>query len=146
MWSSLDAAWVAPIKLALVINGAQGPGQSSMAISHRLSPKPELGHLVGNHHIRRAAWAANFHTSAPGKGPELICDDSVSQLHSDQQGARLTLNSGRQLTARLVVAADSRHSTTRRHMGISADLHDYGRSMVVSCMTHDEPHHATAVE
>ena len=146
IWSHLGDECIAAIKVALVMNGPQGPGQSRMAISHSLSPKPELGHLVGNHHIRRAAWAANFNTSEPGEAPELRCGESVAQLHTDSQGARVTLDSGQQLTARLVVAADSRHSTTRRHMGINADLHDYGRSMVVTCMTHDKPHHDTAVE
>jgi len=146
IWSHLGDECIAAIKLALVMNGPQGPGQSSMAISHSLSPKPELGHLVGNHHIRRAAWAANFNTTDPGETPELLFGESVSQLRTDAHGAHVTLESGRQIAARLVVAADSRHSTTRRHMGISADLHDYGRSMVVTCMTHDQPHHATAVE
>lgn len=146
IWSHLGDECVAAIKVALVMNGPQGPGQSRMAISHILSPKPELGQLVGNHHIRRAAWAANFHTTDPGESPELLCGKSVSQLRTDTKGAVVTLDSGQQITARLVVAADSRHSTTRRHMGINADLHDYGRSMVVTCMTHDAPHHATAVE
>ena len=31
-------------------------------------------------------------------------------------------------------------------MGIAADLHDFGRSMLVCCMTHDEPHHHAAWE
>ncbi|MBA4265152.1 MAG: hypothetical protein C0453_08730 [Comamonadaceae bacterium] len=146
IWSHLSGDCIAAIKVALVMNGPQGPGQSRMAISHSLSPKPELGHLVGNHHIRRAAWAASFGATGAGEPPELLCGESVSQLRTDAHGAHVTLESGRQITARLVVAADSRHSTTRRHMGINADLHDYGRSMVVTCMTHDKPHHATAVE
>lgn len=146
VWQHLGNGHIAALKVALVMNGPHGTGQSRMAISHTLSPKPELGHLVGNHHIRRAAWLANFGDTAHGGAPELCGGDSVDRLHTDGRGARVTLASGRELTARLVVAADSRHSNTRRSMGISAELHDYGRSMVVCRMTHDQPHHATAWE
>ncbi len=146
LWPHLSEGCVAAIKVALVMNGPLGPGQSRMAISHSLSPKPELGQLVGNHHIRRAAWAANFCSTDPGDAPTVLCGEGVSRLHTDAKGARVTLDSGQELSARLVVAADSRYSTTRRHMGIDADMHDYGRSMLVTCMTHDQPHHATAVE
>jgi ubiquinone biosynthesis UbiH/UbiF/VisC/COQ6 family hydroxylase len=56
------------------------------------------------------------------------------------------LTSGTTLSARLAVAADSRHSSTRRAMGIPADMHDYGRTMLVCNMTHEQPHHETAWE
>ena len=61
-------------------------------------------------------------------------------------GWRVLLASGAVLKSRLLVAADSRFSTTRRAMGIAADLHDFGRSMLVCCMTHDEPHNHAAWE
>jgi ubiquinone biosynthesis UbiH/UbiF/VisC/COQ6 family hydroxylase len=31
-------------------------------------------------------------------------------------------------------------------MGIAADMHDFGKSMLVCCMTHDKPHHHAAWE
>ena len=143
LWQRLGDANIAPLKDALVFDGAAGRGQQRMLISHRLSPKPELGFLVANHHIRRAAFEAAMQE---GDAPELRCGQQVTQIHSDEHAAHIRLASGEHLSAPLVVAADSRHSSTRRAMGIPADLHDYGRTMLVCNMTHELPHHETAWE
>lgn len=143
IWPLLGEANVAPLRDALVLDGGAGPGQQRMTISHQLSPRTELGFLVANHQIRRAVFEAAMEA---GDEPELLCGEQVAQVHADAQGARVTLASGRTLGARLLVAADSRHSSTRRAMGIPADLHDYGRTMLVCNMTHQQPHHQTAWE
>jgi ubiquinone biosynthesis UbiH/UbiF/VisC/COQ6 family hydroxylase len=147
IWPRLGDTNIAPLKDALVLDGGAGRGQQRMVISHRLSPKPELGFLVANHHIRRAAFeAAMAPADETGEPPELRCGQQVTHLHSDDHAAHLQLASGERLSAALVVAADSRHSSTRRAMGIPADLHDYGRTMLVCNMTHELPHHETAWE
>ena len=46
--------------------------------------------------------------------------------------------------ARLLVAADSRFSLTRRAMGVGASMHDFGRTMLVCQMTHEVPHNHVA--
>ena len=143
IWPRLGNAHIAPLKDALVLDGSAGRGQQRMLISHALSPKPELGFLVANHHIRRAAFEAAMEA---GDAPELRCGQQVTHIHSDEHAAHLQLASGERLSAPLVVAADSRHSSTRRAMGIPADLHDYGRTMLVCNMTHRQPHHETAWE
>ena len=143
IWPLLGESNVAPLRDALVLDGGAGPGQQRMTISHQLSPRTELGFLVANHQIRRAVFEAAMEA---GDEPELLCGEQVAQVHADAQGARVTLASGRTLGARLLVAADSRHSSTRRAMGIPADLHDYGRTMLVCNMTHQQPHHQTAWE
>jgi len=147
IWPLLGEANIAPLRDALVLDGGAGPGQQRMLISHQLSPKPELGFLVANHHIRRAVFeAALAPDDVSGTAPSLLCGEQVTQIHTDASGAHLTLASGQRLSAQLVVAADSRHSTTRRAMGIPADMHDYGRTMLVCNMTHEQPHHETAWE
>lgn len=148
LWSRLGEAHIAPLRDALVLDGGAGRSQSRMHISHTLSPKPELGYLVANHHIRRAAFEAAMATDrdSPGTPPTLHSEQQVTHIHTDVHGAHLTLASGTTLSARLAVAADSRHSSTRRAMGIPADLHDYGRTMLVCNMTHEQPHHETAWE
>lgn len=147
IWPLLGDENVAPLRDALVMDGGFGPGQSRMHISHRLGSRPELGHLVANQQIRRAAFEAAL---APeddlGAPPLLRCEQQVTQIRTQAQAAQVTLSGGDVLSARLVVAADSRHSSTRRAMGISADMHDYGRTMLVCNMTHEQPHHQTAWE
>ena len=95
-----------------------------------------------------ASWAAFEAAMGDGEGtaPQLRCGQQVTGIQADAQSARLTLAGGETLSARLVVAADSRHSSTRRAMGIAADMHDYGRTMLVCNMTHPQPHHETAWE
>jgi ubiquinone biosynthesis UbiH/UbiF/VisC/COQ6 family hydroxylase len=146
IWPLLGQAHVAPLKDALVLDGHPARRQARMRIGHELSPCDELGFLVGNHHIRRAAWQASFGSAQAGRSLTLLDGRRVVQIRTDAEAAHATLDNGRTLTARLAVAADSRHSLTRRAMGIGADLHDYGRTMLVCQMTHDEPHHATAWE
>ena len=144
LWPLLGDAHIAPLKDALVIDGGVGTRQSRMTIGHALSSQPELGFLVANHHIRRAAFEAAM-ADGPGQ-PTLRCGEQVIHIRTDAREARLTLASGDTLSAALVVAADSRHSSTRRAMGIAADMHDYGRTMLVCNMTHPQPHHETAWE
>ena len=147
IWPLIGEAHIAPLRDALVLDGNAGPRQNRMTISHTLSTQPELGFLVANHRIRCAAFeAAMAPADASGEPPELRWDSPVTQIHTDSQGAWATLASGETLTANLIVAADSRHSSTRRSMGITADLHDYGRTMLVCNMRHQQPHHETAWE
>jgi ubiquinone biosynthesis UbiH/UbiF/VisC/COQ6 family hydroxylase len=144
LWPLLGDANIAPLKDALVLDGGVGTRQSRMTISHALSTQPELGFLVANHHIRRAAFEAAM-AEGPGQ-PTLRCGEQVTRIQTDAHSAQLTLSSGETLTSALVVAADSRHSSTRRAMGIAADMHDHGRTMLVCNMTHALPHHETAWE
>jgi ubiquinone biosynthesis UbiH/UbiF/VisC/COQ6 family hydroxylase len=147
IWPRLGDPHIAPLRDALVLDGGSGPRQPSMTISHTLSAQSELGFLVANHHIRRAAFEAAMAPADPdGAPPVLYCDSPVAQIRTDEDGAAVTLSQGNTLTANLVVAADSRHSGTRRAMGIPADLHDYGRTMLVCNMTHEQPHFETAWE
>ncbi|WP_342236956.1 hypothetical protein [Inquilinus sp. OTU3971] len=53
---------------------------------------------------------------------------------------------GRALSARLVVAADSRFSEMRRIFGIPTRMRDFGRSMLVCRAIHEVPHDHTAWE
>jgi ubiquinone biosynthesis UbiH/UbiF/VisC/COQ6 family hydroxylase len=145
LWPLLGEANIAPLKDALVLDGGVGARQSRMRISHKLSPRSELGFLVANHQIRRAAFEAAM-GEGEGPAPELRCNQQVTGIRTDAQSAQLTLASGETLRARLIVAADSRHSSTRRAMGIAADMHDYGRTMLVCNMTHPQPHQETAWE
>lgn len=146
LWARLPAHAASPLRDAKVLNGAH---PFSMVISHTDAPAAaggqshsELGFLVGNHHIRRAA----FETVMADQPPDLWCGQAVEMVESHTDRACVRLADGRVFTTALLVAADSRHSSTRRHLGVAADLHDFGRSMLVCTMTHDQPHHHTAWE
>jgi ubiquinone biosynthesis UbiH/UbiF/VisC/COQ6 family hydroxylase len=138
-----DAAALSPLRDARVLNG---PSPFAMVIGHGLTQRSELGWLVSNHLIRRAAWDAVQDSIARHGDITLIAADGVARTQIDAQAAQVTLASGAQLQARLLVAADSRFSATRRAVGIGASQHDFGRTMLVCQVTHDEPHHHAAWE
>ena len=143
LWERFDPQAPSPLRDAKVMNGAS---PFAMVIDHTLGGRSELGWLVSNHLIRRAAFEAVQASIEANSDITLLTGESVTQARTDSAGAHVTLSGGAQLTARLLIAADSRFSSTRRAMGIAADLHDFGRSMLLCTMTHDEPHHHVAWE
>ncbi len=101
-----------------------------------------LGYLVANYAIRRAL----FQEVQAHQNIELLLEQEVSAVSSDDARAQLLLASGECLSAPLVVAADSRFSATRRMMGIGAKMRDYGRVMIVCNMRHSLSHESKAQE
>jgi len=143
LWERIEPHALSPLRDARVMNG---PSPFAMVIDHALGRRSELGWLVSNHLIRRAAFECVQQSRQENGDITLITGDAVAGVRTDADAAQVTLASGALLKARLLVAADSRFSTTRRAMGIAADLHDFGRSMLVCCMTHEQPHHHAAWE
>jgi len=102
----------------------------------------ELGYLLANHLIRKAAYAAV--KSSPAI--TLRTEAQVLNIQTDANQAQITLADGEIINAKLVIAADSRFSETRRAMGIAADIHDFGKTMMVCVMDHPISHEHTAWE
>jgi ubiquinone biosynthesis UbiH/UbiF/VisC/COQ6 family hydroxylase len=139
----IDKADIAPLVDAKVIDG---PSSFSMVIGHELGGRSELGWLVSNHLIRQAAWQGVQQAMASHADITLMTGEKVTAVQTDATAGHVTLASGRTLTAKLVVAADSRFSSTRRMMGIAAHMHDFGKNMLVCAMTFEKPHGFAAWE
>lgn len=138
-WPRIPADAVSKIREARVVNGRSSyflhfePGDSR---------KKELGHIVANHLIRKAV----YETLEGFANVDLMTGVEVQSVSTDHQAAAVHLSDGRTLESTLLVAADSRFSKTRRDLGISADMHDFGRTAVVCRMAHDKPHSDIAYE
>ncbi|SAK52312.1 ubiquinone biosynthesis hydroxylase [Caballeronia pedi] len=143
VWERIDAHAKSQLSDARILNGSS---PFALKIGHALSGHAELGWLVSNHLIRRAAFGAVESLAASGAAVRVMASERVIDVDTDACGARVRLESGKTLAARMIVAADSRFSATRRMMGIAADMHDFGKSMLVCSMTHDAPHEHTAWE
>ena len=137
MWQRVEAERVAPLREARVLDG-----DSPDSLRFARAGVDALGWLVPNHLIRRAALAAALAHPAI----TLIGDARVTALDIDADAGTVTLADGRRLRAALVVAADSRFSGTRRLAGIGAQMHDFGRSVVVGRVAHERPHDGVAWE
>lgn len=96
-------------------------------------PVRALGEIL----MRRAAQQAEVQTWCPAR---------VEALTPGDQGQRLTLEGGRTLDARLVVAADGAGSAVRRLLGVDAQCRDYAQSAIVTAVRVTRPSDGCAYE
>lgn len=139
LWQGIADDQIAAIRRARVINGNTA---GSLGFDPEGSGVGALGYLVANRLIRKAAFEAALSRSAVS----LSTDVSVERIEIARDEAVVHLAGGERVRAPLVIAADSRHSASRRQMGIAADTRDFGRSVIVCRLAHDGPADATAYE
>ncbi|TDP63143.1 ubiquinone biosynthesis UbiH/UbiF/VisC/COQ6 family hydroxylase [Roseateles toxinivorans] len=139
LWQQLPPAEIAPLREARVIDGG---GPSMLRFEPEEASDAPLGWLVPNHRIRHAALKAATSRSAV----RLLCEARVSALSIVTDRASVRLDDGREFSAALLVAADSRLSQSRRLAGIGAAMHDFGRSVVVGPVAHERDHQGIAWE
>ncbi|TAM00286.1 MAG: FAD-dependent hydroxylase [Paraburkholderia sp.] len=142
LWERIEDVAKSRLVNAKVFNGASS---RALQIGHELSDHQELGWLVANQLIRKAAFDVVEEGRASNR-IELLTSEEVVGIENGRETIEASLASGRKLSARLLIAADSRFSLTRRMMGIGADMRDFGKSMLVCYMTHEKPHDHTAWE
>lgn len=138
-WDRLGPSDVAPLRSARVLNG---PSLHGLSVTPGADGDAELGFLVPNDRIRRAAYAC----IEQQPGVSLLTDTAVATASFDGALPQLQFADGRSVSARLVVAADSRFSSVRREAGIPADMHDFGKTMLVCRMALEKPHGGEALE
>ncbi|MBT4519013.1 MAG: 5-demethoxyubiquinol-8 5-hydroxylase UbiM [Halieaceae bacterium] len=130
---------ISPIKEAKVLDG---DSPYVLHFDYRRVCDDALGYLISNHLIRKAL----YQEVKAASNVEMVFDSSVKSISPAVDSACVTLSNGTEITSRLVVAADSRFSESRRMMGVSASMQDFGRTIVVCQMQHDEPHQGVAYE
>ncbi len=139
MWEKIPADEIGFIRKARVLNGASA---FALQFDNLRSGADYLGRILPNHLIRRAAYAS----VQPMENVSLLAGAAVTQVQTNTTEGVVTLESGTSLHAPLVVAADSRFSQTRRMMGLSASMLDFGRVVIVCEMHHERSHDDTAYE
>jgi ubiquinone biosynthesis UbiH/UbiF/VisC/COQ6 family hydroxylase len=139
LWERIDPHAISPLRDARVFNGSS---LFSLNIGHDDAQTNELGYLISNHHIRKAAYEAATSSLAITLKTEVL----VKSIQTKADGVEVTLADGEIILAKLLIGADSRFSETRRAMGIAADMHDFGKTMMVCVMEHPVSHEHTAWE
>ena len=138
-WQRLPAEDIQPLREARVRNGT---GERPLRFDPPGDGGGVLGHLVPNHRIREALFAETAATDRI----ELITGTAVDAVRDEPEATVVTLQDGRSLRTRLLVAADSRFSRIRSMRGIGASTRTFGKTMMVCRVAHDEDHEQTAVE
>lgn len=113
----------------------RGPG--SLSFDAAEIGEPDLGHIVGNPRVQRAALDA---FRAAGGITEAA---SLSALGFDARSVSL-LADGRRRSASLVVGADGGRSLVRRAAGLELETQDYQQVGVVANLHSERPHEHTA--
>lgn len=143
MWSHIPANEIYPLRDAKVVNGrSHYQLHFKQPTQARGKPADSLGFLISNHHIRRAAYQA----IQPFSNIHLMCGEDVSHVSTNKQEVQIQLKNGQTGHGQLLVAADSRFSNTRRQLGISAQMRDFGRTIIVFRMQHTLSNNHSAYE
>lgn len=138
-WQRIGEDKIQMVREAKVIDG-ESP--YAMHFDYREVCDDTLGYIISNHNIRKSVYEeAKTH-----KNINLICDESVDTIHTDAAMAEVKLNNGERINAALIVAADSRFSNSRRTMGISTSMKDFGKVAIVCKAKHELEHNDTAYE
>ena len=117
-WPYIEAMRSAPYRRMLVWENDEQEGTLFDAAE---LGEAELGHIIENRIVQLACQQA----LAQHDNVELICPDLLQSLSEQGDHCLVTLGSGRQFAARLVVAADGAQSAARRLAGIGINSHDY---------------------
>ena len=143
MWDLIPKDEIYPLRDAKVLNGQSDyqlhfpqPTQA------RGEPADCLGYLISNHNIRKAA----YEVVSKLENVTILTGTGVKEVKTSEDEAQIILENGEVLSDRLLLAADSRFSQTRRQLGISSDMHDYSRTMFVCRMKHTLSNQHTAYE
>lgn len=106
------------------------------------APGEPFGHIVDNDFTRAALVK---HVTA-AKHITLFAPAELSELEQNESAALVTLSSGEQLQAPLVLACDGKFSKLRDRVGIKHKWIDYNQTAIVCTLNHEYPHEGLALE
>ncbi|MFV0473649.1 MAG: FAD-dependent monooxygenase, partial [Pikeienuella sp.] len=128
----------------LVTDGRVGEGAASLFLhlDHRDPAGGGFGAMVEDRRLRPAVYAAL--AEAPGT---TIRREARAVSTREGPGRRIAvLESGEEISARLILAADGRESPLRKAAGIERLSWSYGQNGLVSAVAHELPHQGFAHE
>ena len=148
-WQRLHEHERGCIREAIVHDGPVGQ-RATLDIVAEGSGADFLGRIVPNHALRRTAWEVASQTEGVtlithARVTQVLTTDTCAEVHYTTQDSGVRVEAPT-LRAPLVVAADSRYSAVRRMLGVGAQMHDFGRSVIVCRLSHTQPHEDKAHE
>lgn len=135
-WNRVASQRISPYTRMQVWEGT--PAQSLTFDAAELSV-PELGYIIEDSLLRASLWSALA-------GASVLTGAQVTQLSLGGGRPRLALSNGTTLEADLVVAAEGADSPLREWAGIDTGGWAYPQRSLVSNVTTEKPHRATAYQ
>ena len=140
VWSALaeQARVISPYERMHVWPASVEPrGAGSLRFDAAELAEPNLGHIIGNGALQRAALAA--FEAAGG----VLREESLQQLNFLADAVELVTET-QTVTTRLVIGADGARSLVRRMAGLGIESQDYGQLAIVANLTCQGGHEKTA--
>ncbi len=136
------AEQVQPILEIKASDGHAGEGAAPhfLHFDHAEIEEGPMGFMAEDRHLYAAFLAA----MADAPNITLLSGETVVEQSHDAASVSVTLASGRQLSARLLVGCDGRSSGTAQRAGISRTGWAYGQTALVTAVEHALPHHGIA--
>ena len=131
-----------PILKIKASDGVAGQGPSPLWLgfdSAELEEGP-MGFMVEDRHL----YAAFLEAMQETPGLTLLSGETVTEQQVTPQAVTVTLASGRQITARLLVGCDGRQSGVAQRAGIQRSGWGYGQTALVTAIHHEKNHEGTA--
>ena len=138
IWQHLDPQRLAPV-YDMEIHGDAGGRLDFSAYDCGLR---ELAWILESSQMQLELWE----TVKRQHNVSLLCPAAPSALAMEEDAAYLTLEDGRRLESRLIVAADGRDSWVRQAAGIGARNTPYDEKGVVANFRCEKPHRNTAFQ
>lgn len=140
VWPRIDS--FQPILKIKASDGIAGQGPSPFFLgfdSAELEEGP-MGYMVEDRHLY-AAFLTAMHAEPR---ITLLSGETVVAQTPGPQGISVTLASGREISARLLVGCDGRQSGTAARAGIRRTGWGYGQTALVTAIRHEKNHEGTA--
>jgi len=107
--------------------------------------------LVGNNPMGYMIYADHLHQGSIIEARttphlQILAPHTVEQIVYTPHHARIQLKAGLSLQTSLVVAADGKHSPTRKAAGIKTITHNYNQTAITCTIEHSKHHHYLAQE
>lgn len=125
VWQSLDDTRVQPYTHMQVW---EQDSFAAIEFDHLSLYQPHLGHIIENQLLINALWEK----LPEAQNIESEVASPIEGLQVDENQAVVTLASGRQLAAKLVVGADGIHSKVRKLSAMALSFADYQQSAIVA--------------
>lgn len=106
----------------------------------------EYGHDALGYVVEVNPFGRSLHQQLTRTDVSLFCPDTVAKLEYQSDFANITLSSGEQLSAKLVVVADGAHSQSRKLANIEFNTRAYQQAAIIANIEVAGGHHNHAFE
>ena len=141
IWPTIVGTRISPYRRMCVwqADGAAGTARSISFDAAELG-EPDLGHIVENGVIRRAAWERvnALHNVT------LYLASPPAAMHEETDALVVILENGQRLRTRLLVGADGVRSWVRQALGVRIREREYGQRAIVAHVESERSHRETA--